>query len=724
MFKFLKQLFIEYILSGAKPYIAFHPELGVPIGIFNYKDEPNYQARINSIKKYGIKGNPLSYKLAKNLGINNPIPSYSDQSEADGICAAGTDRGRDFDVNGTSWFCNGNKGYPRSTGTNNRGSASTKFGKYAESAGKQRTPNEGVQWGDIEKMQDVMTEIGTANFSLVKNMDVILDMLALEDTLRVDISQSIGMSNQQLFDTIDELNEAGASSARWGIQVHQLFETFKEITMTIGRKLRISPEVTERAALLTKTLSGFDAGAFAEAFDTIGFSLDTAMGKVDDTDNAMSDIIETGRNFGVVMEKFMGNMSSNLKLVNTYGFEKGVEGLAQMVARGQALGLEMSTVTSLADKFFDPEGAIDFAARMQVIGGAVGDLQDPFKLMYMATNDLEGLQEAIVDSAAAAVTFDEEKGKFVISPDQRRQLKDMAEAMGMSYQDLADTAVKSARRAEVFSEMEFMKDVTDEDKELISSMAQMGKGGEMQVKIPSLDKMVDVDKLSAEQIEELKQVGMTDSQVYQQQLTVAEKANQYLATMDTGIRMMVREGGVDSPEMVMASLSQQLGDKMELLTETQMEKIGKGDISGFLADFKTQQAAGGSPVNSEAAAVILKGLENMGLIPKGNPNAVEVDDFILRPGMAPVQFDKDDLILGGTGLMGDSMTDMSSKINNTNTNLSTTNIGGTGGPIELTGTLTVKGEGENATVNVKKLLAQMNSGDLQNLSIMLSNATA
>ena len=79
------------------------------------------------------------------------------------------------------------------------------------------------------------------------------------------------------------------------------------------------------------------------------------------------------------MEKFMGNMySANLKLVNTYGFEKGVEGLARMVARGQAsrYGNEYRHF-SLADKFFDPEGAIDFAARMQVIGGAVGDLARP-----------------------------------------------------------------------------------------------------------------------------------------------------------------------------------------------------------------------------------------------------------------------------------------------------------------------------------------------------------
>ena len=72
----------------------------------------------------------------------------------------------------------------------------------------------------------------------------------------------------------------------------------------------------------------------------------------------------------------------------------------------------MSDVSGLAEKFLDPEGAIDFAAKMQVIGGAAGDLTDPFKLMYMATNDLEGLMDAIVDTAAASATFNEETGEF------------------------------------------------------------------------------------------------------------------------------------------------------------------------------------------------------------------------------------------------------------------------------------------------------------------------
>ena len=610
-------------------------------------------------------------------------------------------------------------GTPQGTTQNQPPQTTTQEFKIPETLLQERVPKDRLELADLEKMQSVMTDIQTGTIDTQKSMSVILDMLAMEDTIRVDISKSIGMSNQQLFDTIEELNEAGASASRFALTVNELFETFKNITLEVGRKLRISPEVTERAALLTKTLEGFDAADFAAAFDTIGFSLDTAIGKVDDSNNAMSEIITTGQQFGVVMEKFLGNVSSNLKLVNTYGFERGVEGLARMVARGQALGLEMSTVSSLADKFFDPEGAIDFAARMQVIGGAVGDLQDPFKLMYMATNDLEGLQEAIIDTAAAAVTFDEEKGKFVISPEQRRQLKDMAEAMGMSYQDLADTAVKSARRAEVFAEMKFLDNVTEDDKELIAGMAQMGKGGEMQVKIPSIDRMVDVDRLTPEQIEELKAVGMSDSEVYKQQLTVAEKSNQYLATIDTGIRALVRQQGGDTTDMVAASLSQQIGESINLLSEEDLSAIASGDkdaIKDVLANLPDK-------ATKEAQEQIVKALKNMGMIGQGQ--TIQANDFILRPGEAPITFNEDDIILGGTQLLGDTVTDMSNKINTTNTNLTTTNVGGgQTGPIELTGTLTVKGEGENATVNVRRLLAQMNSGDLQSLSMMLANATA
>ena len=141
----------------------------------------------------------------------------------------------------------------------------------------------------------------------------------------------------------------------------------------------------------------------------------------------------------------------------------------------------------------------------------------------------------------------------------------------------------------------------------------------------------------------------------------------------------------------------------------------------FLADFSANPPTG---ITDESSKAILDGLQRMGIItPSQNP-PIQANDFILRPGQAPVKFNEGDLILGGTDLDG-GQGDITNRINNVNNNVSTNTVGQRQtGPIELTGTLTVKGEGENATVNVKRLLAQLSSGDLQNLSMMLSNATA
>ena len=537
------------------------------------------------------------------------------------------------------------------------------LGKLAQD----RIPKTETTVGDLEDMAKVLKNIKDVGFSVVDNMDTILNMLALEDTIRVDISKSLGMSNAQLMDTVDGLTDAGMEASRFGLTVNDLFETFKAMTQEISRNLYIPPEVSERAALLTKTLEGFDAGKFAEGFDTIGLSLDTAMGKVDETDNSMSEILQTGRDFGVVMEKFLANISGELKLINTYGFERGVEGLARMVARGQSLGIEMSTVTGLADKFFDPEGAINFAAQMQVIGGAVGDLQDPFKLMYMATNDLEGLQEAIADTAAQATYFDKEKNKFSISPESRRQLKAMAEQMGMSYQDLADTAVRSARRAEVFNQIGDFSDMSEIDKELIASMAKIGEGGKAEVKIPGIEEMVDVADVTESQMELLRKEGMTDSDVYKQQLTVAEKANQYLAAMDAGIRLMVKsELGMTADKKIrVESLTQKVASEMPNLTQEQLQMLRDGDVKGVADDIESTA--------TKAAKAALDELQKLHandaiITPEGITTFDKGDILVAaQAGNVKLGEDLDSSIANRTDSLSKTITQSSNTTNNTTT---------------------------------------------------------
>ena len=718
MTNFLKQLLVEKILSGSKPYIAFHPESGVPVGIFNTKDEPNKKARLESIKLYGKQGNPISYLIAKLLGIKNPLPSYITLQDANGNPVTMSDLFADSDFQRELRRA----GYSKDTGPQ----ATTTNFQALETLAKERIPKDRITTGELERMVSLTKDLLKPNINIADktkliaaNMDTILDILALEDTLRHDISKSIGMSNEQLLDTVEMITEASLETAEFNVGANELFQTFKGITNEVGRNLTIQPSVLQKASVLTKTLEGFDAGAFGDAFDRIGMNLTDAMGEIDDTNNTMQDITDTGRQFGVVMKDFLGNVSGELKMINTFGFQDGVEGLSRMVARGQVLGLEMGKVRSMALDFLEPEKAIDFAAQMQVIGGAVGDLTDPFKLMYMATNDMEGLQTAILDTAEAAVHFDKEKGKFSISPDQRRQLKAQAELMGMDYQELADTAIKAAKRASISDQ--FMFDATDADKDLIASMAEITKGGVAEVRIPSLDEMVAVEDLTEKQLEELRREGMTDSETYKQQLTVAEKANQYLASMDSILRLQLAEQMKDvnvDNVIERETLTQQVAGLMPDITQEDMQTLRGGDmaeITSLLADKLPDQ-------------------DDFEKFTKMFSNVLNVQDFILTDN-GVIQFQEDDLLIGGTKLgetlanlgMGGAAGPDTSSLDIISNMAAQTPPGMSGGRgmVELTGTIKLEGGGTASDVDVKRFIQKLsdNSNNVQALNNVIMRAS-
>jgi len=721
MISLLKQLSIERILSGAKAYLASHPELGVPLGIFNTKDEPTHQDRVNSIKRYGKKGNSQSYKLALLLGIENPLPSYL----ADPALEKRISDLEDENERLKDYLGNESK-KTRVSG----GGLNAKFFQTLEEINKERAPMSDMSVGDIQQISKMISDMRKGSINLEENMGKVLDLVAYEDTLRLDLSKSIGLSNAQLIDQIELINQAATEGAEFGLRANELLATFKAMTQEIGRNLYISPEVMQRTALLTKTLDGFDAAKFAEAFDTVGMSLDDAVGGIDDADGALTQVIQTGQEMGATMEQFLGDVTSNIKLINTYGFESGVEGLSRMVVRSQTLGLEMSTVTGMAEKFLDPEGAIDFAARMQVIGGAVGDLADPFKLMYMATNDLEGLQDAIVDTAAAAVTFDKEKNSFVISPESRRQLRDQAEAMGMSYQELADTAVKSARRAAVFSELEFVGDMSENDKELIASMAKIGEGGTAQVKIPGIEEMVDVANVTDEQMELLRKEGMSDTDIYKQQLTVAEKSEQGLARIEAAARVQIRLMGGKSTDVDAQTASQMLASTIP--TSNQISPAQQKEFEQRSIDIENLENKTSKTSSDEALLEKLKKEQESernkvinsfsgkfkDTVTDMFANATQLNDAIISPDGEVRKTKAGDFIVTGTQM------DAGQGINALESALTSQQSGGGNQTLQVGGTITVQGEGESAKIDARTFMdafSKLPSGNKQDMYSQLNS---
>jgi hypothetical protein len=229
--------------------------------------------------------------------------------------------------------------------------------------------------------------------------------------------------------------------------------------------------------------------------------------------------------------------------------------------------------------------------------------------------------------------------------------------------------------------------------------------------------MVDVADVTEGQMELLRKEGMTDSQVYDQQLTVAEKSNQYLATMDASMRVIVKNMGGNDRDILRTSLSQQLGEEMPKISDDQLKRLSSGDAKEMKTVFEEIKS---NMVDKDGGIKLLDNLkEALGLV-----GIKKANDFILRPGEPMTRLNEDDIVLGGTNLLGET-DNITNRVNNMSTTMNqSTTMGGGKGLVELSGTLKIEGSGQSADVDVRKLLSRLSSGDLQNLSMMLEKASS
>jgi|TARA_R110002020_G_scaffold196775_2_gene397757 hypothetical protein len=496
MFKLKLQLLIERILSGAKPYIASHPELGVPLGIFNYKDEPDYNSRVNSILKYGTKGNPLSHKLAKFLGIELPIPSYQedDSIDMDRINEVLTGKRKSYELT------------KKERVEYERILKNTKAIEKSTESSSNLTALQNVALGkSAEFYKDIQQLISSGTDSQAK-MEALLSLtnraLEKEGTIRKDVVKNLGLQGQMQKTFQENIADAAILAADAGINFEETLKAVVTLSEVIGRNLSISDDTMARLAMFGKaTELGADGTArIVQGFDKMGLGVDAAL----DKGMEMRDVaVGMGLNVG----KFMRTVADNMNTINAYNFKDGVQGFTRMAAQAQRLGFGIDKVKNLMDKVIDPEGAIGLAANLQVIGGAVGDLADPFKLMYMATSDLEGLQDAMIRAGESAIMFNEETGEMGISPTEMRRMRAMAEQLGISYEDYV-TSVKMAKQETIaMSQMNLAAFAGSEDAEQLqqfaASMSQF-KDGKYQIELEP-GKFTALEDLQSGQIELLRQ---------------------------------------------------------------------------------------------------------------------------------------------------------------------------------------------------------------------------
>jgi len=297
--------------------------------------------------------------------------------------------------------------------------------------------------------------------------------------LLTEMNTKAGMTGELSREFRQEIMEASPAVIRLGISFEEMKKSVSTVLADSGKLKLLGRDTIEEMALVSQfTESMEDLAQMGRGFEEIGLGV---MDMAREIEAAGHNSLELGLNARTITE----GIDENLRLLNQFGFKNGVEGLTRMVQKSVEFRMNMTDITTMAEKVWSPEGALEFVSNMQVIGGAMGDLNDPIKLMYMATNDIEGLQDAIIGASKSLVTYNNEQGRFEVTGANLRRAKAMADELGMSMGDLTKTAVASMERTQAASDLMARGiQMKPEDREFLTNLAQM-REGRMVIEVPA-----------------------------------------------------------------------------------------------------------------------------------------------------------------------------------------------------------------------------------------------
>ena len=301
----------------------------------------------------------------------------------------------------------------------------------------------------------------------------------------------------------------------------------------------------------------------------------------------------------------------------------------------------------------------------------------------------------------------------------------MADATGQDYENLAETAIRNAKRTQAFAQFEIGGDIDEGMGDLIASMADFKDGkGTITVKDETgesvtyaLDELNERAKQQPGLLDAIRDQAEKDSMsiedVNKQQLTIAEAQqanvmqilNLLAASAVDGVLGVSAQDiaeQIQNTEMGTENIANTIDDVME---DAIQDYSPAGDIDDFVKNFQ-DYLQGGLPSQSGTT-----------------PTYEVLNDFILKPDGTVKSFDAGalkllpnpaDTIMGGTQLLENIET-------NTSTNTVTNNNAGGGGTgnVRILGELNLKLGGNSMKVSADDIFRAMSPPDYQQFRLEL-----
>ena len=337
--------------------------------------------------------------------------------------------------------------------------------------------------------------------SIYTSIRSLVDPWAKADAAASKYAKTIGMTKVGM-DALRDNTIKNMSSNRLGLKYNistdELMAAQENFIKGAGRSIRVSNSDQEDIAAM-RAVTGERGGEIAAQYDALGISLSSTADRVG---KMFSEASKNGLSF----EKYSENVSKNIKLAQNYTFKNGTKGLEDMAKKATAIKMDMQQIAQFADKIGTVETSIETSAKLQVLGGPFAQLADPMGMLNEGLNDMEGLQDRIAKMVGSLGHFDKTTGEVTMSSFNKRRVKAAAEATGISYDALMDTAFAQARRGEIEKQINSSTNaqgLSEEMRELIKNSGKIEKGKAgvtIDGKFKSIDELTnkDYDNLKAE----------------------------------------------------------------------------------------------------------------------------------------------------------------------------------------------------------------------------------
>ena len=349
----------------------------------------------------------------------------------------------------------------------------TEIDKEIASLKKQEAQLKGIN-KELSNTKNLLKAAGNSAVQAFKGLlpsltEVIQKALELDDITR-KTAGNLGMSGNAFHSMKMATEEARQSAIKWNQPLDYAVHAIKSYNEETGRLVQLTTQQYDQIAQVS-----LQTGMAAEEVATMAGQMEAFGMGATQAVQMIADIQSMSEQMGVNAGKVIKKVQQNLGLLNKMNFRGGIQAMTKMAAFSEKFKISMESIAGVSEKVFRPEGAVEAAAQLQMMGGSLAQLGDPFQLMYQARNAPEELMKSITKAASASATFNKETGEFQMSAHELDRMREAASALGMDYSELVQTAKQA-------SKMEYMEKflpsgMDKKDKDMILGMAQMTKDG-------------------------------------------------------------------------------------------------------------------------------------------------------------------------------------------------------------------------------------------------------